>query len=145
MGHLALTAASALLHIASVLTQFDHERAVRVFDEGLSLARTLPETNKQIILGEAVFLAASIDPERAIGLLQEGLTNVPHPGPMANLILMMLDHGHLNKAIGYLIGPMKAGEFAGNRADNPEEPIWAGTVNAGWQPTSWSKPKSLSV
>jgi hypothetical protein len=53
------------------LTQFDRERAVRVLDEGISLARTLPETDKQIILGEAVFLAASIDQERAMRLLQE--------------------------------------------------------------------------
>jgi hypothetical protein len=103
--------AAALLHIARVLTQFDRERAVCVLDEGLSLARTLPERDQQIILGEAVFLAASIDPERAMHLLQEGLTNVPHPRPLANLILVMLDHGHLEKAIGYLIGPMKAGEF----------------------------------
>lgn len=103
--------APALLHIARVLTQFDRERAVCVLGEGLSLARTLPETDQQIILGEAVFLAASIDPERAMHLLQEGLTNVPHPRPLANLILVMLDHGHLEKAIGYLIGPMKAGEF----------------------------------
>jgi hypothetical protein len=103
--------AAALLHIARVLTEFDRERAVRVLDEGLSLARTLPATDQQIILGEAVFLAASIDPERAMRLLQEGLTNVPHPRPLANLILVMLDHGHSETAIEYLIGPMKAGEF----------------------------------
>jgi hypothetical protein len=102
---------AALLHIARVLTQFDRERAVRALDEGLSLARTLPETDQRIILGEAVFLAASIDPDRAMRLLQEGLTNVPHPRPLANLILVMLDHGHWEKAIGYLTGPMKAGEF----------------------------------
>jgi hypothetical protein len=103
--------AAALLHIARVLTQFDREQAVRVLDEGLSLARTLPETDKQIILGEAVFLAASADPERAMRLLQEGLTNVPHPFPLSNMILVMLDHGHSEKAIGYLIGSMKPGEF----------------------------------
>jgi hypothetical protein len=103
--------AAALLHIARILTQFDRERAARVLDEGLSLARTLPETDKQIILGEAVFLAASVDPECAMRLLQEGLTNVPHPFPLSNMILVMLDHGHLEQAIGYLIGPMKPGEF----------------------------------
>jgi hypothetical protein len=103
--------AAALLHIARVLTEFDRERAVRVLDEGLSLARTLPATDQQIVLGEAVFLAASIDPERAMRLLQEGLTHVPHPRPLANLILVMLDHGHSETAIKYLIGPMKAGEF----------------------------------
>jgi hypothetical protein len=120
--------AAALLHIARVLTQFDGEQAVRVLDEGLSLARTLPETDKQIILGEAVFLAASVDPERAVRLLQEGLTNVPHRFPLSNMILVMLNHGHLKKAIGYLIGPMKPGEFpfrvAGNVMEKcPDEAI----------------------
>ena len=113
--------AAALLHIARVLTQFDREQAVRVLDEGLSLARTLPETDKQIILGEAVFLAASVDPERAVRLLQEGLTNVPHRFPLSNIILVMLDHGHLEKAIGYLIGPMKPGEFPFRVAGNVME------------------------
>jgi hypothetical protein len=113
--------AAALLHIARVLTQFDREQAVRVLDEGLSLARTLPETDKQIILGEAVFLAASVDPERAVSLLQEGLTNVPHRFPLSNMILVMLDHGHLEKAIGYLIGPMKPGEFPFRVAGNVME------------------------
>jgi hypothetical protein len=58
--------APALLHIACVRTQFDHERTVRVLDEGLALARSLPETDRQIILGEAGFLAASVDPGRAM-------------------------------------------------------------------------------
>jgi hypothetical protein len=113
--------AAGLLHIARVLTQFDREQAVRVLYEGLSLARTLPETDKQIILGEAVFLAASVDPERALRLLQEGLTNVPHRFPLSNIILVMLDHGHLEKAIGYLIGPMKPGEFPFRVAGNVME------------------------
>jgi hypothetical protein len=113
--------AAALLHIARVLTQFDRQQAVRVLDEGLSLARTLPETDKQIILGEAVFLAANVDPERGMRLLQERLTNVPHRFPLSNMILVMLDHGHLEKAIGYLIGPMKPGEFPFRVAGNVME------------------------
>jgi hypothetical protein len=103
--------AAALLHIARVLIAFDRQRAVHVLDEALSLARTLPEADQHIILGEAVFLAASVDPERAMDLLHEGLTNVPHPRPLANLIRVMLDHGYSENAIGYLMGPIKAGEF----------------------------------
>jgi hypothetical protein len=103
--------AAALLHIARVLTTFDLEQAVPVFDEGLSLARALPQVDGDIILGEALFLAAAIDPERAMGLLQEGLANVPHHFPLTNLILVMLDHGHVEKAIGYMIRPAKAGEY----------------------------------
>ena len=54
-------------------------------------------------------------------LLQEGLTNVPHRFPLSHMILVMLDHGHLEKAIGYLIGPMKPGEFPFRVAGNVME------------------------
>ena len=99
--------AAALLHIARVLTKFDLEQSVQVLKEGLSLARALPQIDRDIILGEALFLAAAIDPGRAMRLLQEGLANVPHHSPLSNLILVMLDHGHAEEAIGYLIGPTK--------------------------------------
>jgi hypothetical protein len=46
---------------------------------------------------------------------------VPHRFPLSNIILVMLDHGHLEKAIGYLIGPMKPGEFPFRVAGNVME------------------------
>ena len=34
-----------------------------------------------------------------------------HTTPLSNLILVILDHGHAEQAVGYLIGPTKAGKY----------------------------------
>jgi hypothetical protein len=103
--------AAALLHIARVLTVFNREQCLSVFDLGIALARTLSEHEKDVLLAEGFFLAGAVDPQRAIQLFGEGWPRMRHPHPMERLLTVMLDHGHVEKAVTYLTGPLKADEY----------------------------------
>jgi hypothetical protein len=104
--------AAALLHIARVLTAFDRKQCLTVFDQGIALARTLSEHEKDILLTEGFFLAGAVDPPRAIQLFGAGFSRMGHhPNPMERLVTVMLDHGHVEAAVTYLTGPVKADEY----------------------------------
>src|SRR6185436_18008545 len=94
--------AAALLHIARVLNAFDHAEAARVLERGIALAEELPEPDRAVILGEAVSLAATVSPDRAVQLAPAGSHEMLPRGPMTKALFDMLSHGHVAEAVQYL-------------------------------------------
>jgi uncharacterized protein (TIGR03435 family) len=93
--------AAALLHIARVLDAFDHAEAQRLLERGIALAEGLSEPEREVILGQAVSLAATVSPDLAIRLA----TAVQHDMPaqlMTKALSDMIGHGHLAEAVQYL-------------------------------------------
>jgi uncharacterized protein (TIGR03435 family) len=102
--------AAALLHIARVLNAFDHVEAERVLEQGIALAEALPEPEREVILGQAVSLAATVSPDRAMRLAP----SVRHeqPGsPMTKALFDMLSHGHVAEAVEYLSNPASIEDY----------------------------------
>jgi uncharacterized protein (TIGR03435 family) len=94
---------AALVHIARVLTTIDRGEAEHVLDEGLALAASLPEDERDVLLGEGVVLAATVSPARALALL-------PGIGPdrasiVTQMLARMVDHGYAAEAVEYLTDP----------------------------------------
>jgi hypothetical protein len=102
--------AAALLHIARVLDAFDHADAERVLEQGITLAEELPEPEREVILGQAVSLAATVSPARAIRLAPSVRDEMPG-GLMRKALFDMLSHGHAAEAIQYLSGPATIGDY----------------------------------
>jgi hypothetical protein len=94
---------AALLHLARVSTKVNPSEASRLLDEGLALAATLPEGDREVLLGEAAALAATVAPQRALRLLDE--VSLDRDSILRRVILNMLDHGHLDDAVAYLSDP----------------------------------------
>ena len=95
--------AAALLHIARVLNAFDHAEAERVLERGIALAKDLAEPDREVILGQAVSLAATVSPDSAIRLAPS-IREMPG-GSMSKALFDMLSHGHVAEAVHYLSGP----------------------------------------
>jgi uncharacterized protein (TIGR03435 family) len=93
--------AAALLHIARVLNSFDHSEAERVLERGIALAKDLAEPDREVILGQAVSLAATVSPDRAIRLAPSIRDEMPG-GLMTKALFDMLSHGHVAEAVHYL-------------------------------------------
>jgi hypothetical protein len=102
--------AAALLHIARVLNAFDHAEAERVLEQGITLAEALPEPDREVVLGQAVSLAATVSPDRAIRLAPTVRNEMPG-GPMRKALFDMLSHGHVAEAIQYLSNPATIGDY----------------------------------
>ncbi len=109
--------AAALLHIARVLTALDPEEAERVLDNGLALAVTLSQSDKETILAEGLVLAGAIAPERALRLLRSAPPRT-HDHRTERLVRVMLDHGHVAQAALYLSEPVTANEYPFNMVPN---------------------------
>src|SRR5436190_16100629 len=97
--------AAALLHIARVLNAFDHAEAERVLDRGIALAESLAEPDREVILGQAVSLAATVSPDRAIRLAPSVRHGLSGDSPMPKALFDMLSHGHVAEAVRYLSDP----------------------------------------
>ena len=95
--------AAALLHLARVLTKVDSAEAERVLDEGLALTATLPEGERDILIGEAATLAATVSPPRAFPLVREAHTD--RESMLRRTLFNMLEHGHVLDAVAYLSEP----------------------------------------
>lgn len=103
--------AAALLHIARVLSVFDREGAVRVLDDGLAIATALSGLDRECILSEAVVLSATVNPERALRLVEsESSMRFRHHIP-ERLVQTLLDYGYIEQAASYLIGAVKDSEY----------------------------------
>src|SRR5438552_3618944 len=97
---------AALLHIARVLNAFDHAEAERVLDRGIALAADLAEPDREVILCEAVSLAATVSPDRAIRLATSVRDDTGSSrGPMSKALFDMIGHGHVAEAVEYLSNP----------------------------------------
>jgi uncharacterized protein (TIGR03435 family) len=95
--------AAALLHIARVLTTIDAADSVRTLDAALALAATLPEGERDVLLGEGAALAATISPRRALGLVREVVLD--RDSVLTRALFNMLAHGHVGDAVAYLSEP----------------------------------------
>ena len=93
--------AAALLHIARVLTAFDQPEAERVLEQAITLASELSEEDRDIILGEAVSLAACVSPQRAFRLVPH-VVDQSAGGILLKAMVDMLNHGHVAEAVTYL-------------------------------------------
>jgi uncharacterized protein (TIGR03435 family) len=102
--------AAALLHIARVLNAFDHAEAERVLERGIALAAELDEPDREVILGQAVSLAATVSPDRAIRLAPSVHDDMPG-GVMSKALFDMINHGHLAEAVQYLSDPLPVEDY----------------------------------
>jgi hypothetical protein len=95
--------AAAFLHLARVLTNVDPAEAQRVLDEGIALVMALAAGDRDILIGEAAALAATVSPARAFPLAREVSTN--RESVLTRALFNMLDHGHVSDAVAYLSEP----------------------------------------
>jgi uncharacterized protein (TIGR03435 family) len=102
--------AAALLHIARVRNAFDHTEAERLLERGIALAKDLPEPDREVILGQAVSLAATVSPDRAIRLAPSIRDDMPG-GLMTKALFDMLSHGHVAEAVHYLSDPASVEDY----------------------------------
>jgi hypothetical protein len=92
--------AAALLRIARVWTALDQEAASVALERGISSTLELLEPDRSILLQEAVSLAATVSPQRA---LQLAASIRPATSAVTDrMIYNMLHHGHAAEAIDYL-------------------------------------------
>jgi uncharacterized protein (TIGR03435 family) len=103
--------AAALLHIARVLNAFDHAEAERALDLGIALAGDLAEPDREVILGEAVSLAATVSPDRAIRLAASVRDTGSPRGPMSKALFDMISYGHVAEAVQYLTDPVPGEDY----------------------------------
>jgi uncharacterized protein (TIGR03435 family) len=96
--------AAALLHIARVLTKVSSSEAQHVLDEGVALASTLTEADRDIVLGEAAVLAATVSPRRAFQLARE--VSMDRESVLERMLFRMFDHGYVADAVAYLSDPV---------------------------------------
>jgi uncharacterized protein (TIGR03435 family) len=97
---------AALCHLARVLTKVAPAEAEHVLDEGLALAATLPEDDRDVLLGEAAALAATVSPRKAFPLARQA--SLDRESVLLRALLNMLEHGHVADAVAYLSDPNPA-------------------------------------
>src|SRR5262245_37612816 len=95
---------AALLHIARVLTKIDVNEAERTLDEALALAATLPDGEREILLGEGAALAATVSPPRALHLVREFILD--RDSVLERVLFNMAAHGRATDAAAYLSDPI---------------------------------------
>jgi hypothetical protein len=92
---------AALLRISRVETVFDQDAARRTFEQALEASRRLSDRDGESLLDAARFLAAAVAPD----LLREipaslGIGEYQSSGDLCQI---MLNHGHVDAAVSYLI------------------------------------------
>jgi hypothetical protein len=98
--------AAALMHIARVLARSDESSAVALLKRGLTLAKNLDAETAQLLLNNAVFLAAAVSPGDAFHLYgdqkderEKGFGR--HGSSIVGLANAMAQHGHIGDLLGY--------------------------------------------
>jgi len=95
---------AALLHIARVLARVQPAQAAQVLDEALALVTMLPEDDRDILVGEAAALCATVSPQRAFRLARE--VSVDRESILTRVLFNMLEHGYVADAVAYLSAPV---------------------------------------
>jgi uncharacterized protein (TIGR03435 family) len=103
--------AAALLHIARVMSAFDHAQAEGVVERALALASDLPEPDREVLLAQAVSLVATVSPKRALELAPSVSADDMPGSVMQKALFDMMSHGHVAEAIDYLSAPNVNGEY----------------------------------
>jgi hypothetical protein len=106
--------AAALLYIARVLAAFDRPEAERMLEEGIELIFALPKPAADPLLDQAISLAATVSPKRALSLMP--LIPDRWHGRMNGIIFPMLRHGHIADAVSWLSDPSPQEEYPFNAA-----------------------------
>lgn len=104
--------AAALLHIARVLAPSDGATAELLLERGIGLAKELSGKDREMILGEAPYLAAAVSPRLAITLYASAARrNHSFDGATVRLVNIMATHGHAADAVAYLNDPLPGDRF----------------------------------
>jgi uncharacterized protein (TIGR03435 family) len=97
--------ATALLHIARVLTTIDRAEAERVLERGLSVIEGLPARDRHDLHMCSVSIAATIVPSRALSLARQAPDEWSRASAISKAVFEMVSHGHLADAVAYLTDP----------------------------------------
>jgi hypothetical protein len=92
---------AALLRIARVETAFDQDAARRTFEQALEASRWLSDRDGESLVDAARHLAAAVAPDR-LGEIPASL-GIGEYLSSGNLCQIMLNHGHVDAAVSYLI------------------------------------------
>jgi len=95
--------AAALLHVARVVARFDSEEGQRVLERGIALVAEMREPPGQPLLGQAVYLAAAVAPQRAFQLMPS--VKGPFHRISDGVIYNALSHGFPEDAAAWLSEP----------------------------------------
>src|SRR5579862_4540047 len=108
--------AAALMHIARVLTRSDEAAAVALLKRGLTLAKSLDAEAAELLLNNAVFLAAAVSPRDAFQLYADQKNEHEkrfgrHGSPVVGLANAMAQHGHIRDLLEYFDDPPPGERF----------------------------------
>ena len=106
----AAVRAAALMHIARVLARSDEAAAVALLKRGLTLAKSLDAETAELLLNNAVFLAAAVSPRDAFQLYADQKNEHEkrfgrHGSPVVGLANAMAQHGHIRDLLEYFDDP----------------------------------------
>ena len=108
--------AAALMHIARVLARSDEAAGVALLKRGLTLAKSLDGETAELLLNNAVFLAAAVSPRDAFQLYaaqktEREKTFGPHGSSIVGLANAMARHGHIRDLLAYFDDPPPGERF----------------------------------
>jgi hypothetical protein len=108
--------AAALMHIARVLARSDEAAAVALLKRGLTLAKTLDSETAELLLNNAVYLAAAVSPRDAFQLYAAQKTEREkmfgrHGSSVVGLANAMAQHGHIRDLLAYFDDPLPGERF----------------------------------
>jgi hypothetical protein len=108
--------AAAMMHIARVLARSDEAAAVALLKRGLTLAKNLDGETAELLLNNAVFLAAAVSPRDAFQLYADQKTEREkwfggHGSPVVGLANAMAQHGHIRELLAYFDDPPPGERF----------------------------------
>jgi hypothetical protein len=102
--------AAALMHVARVLACSDEAAGVALLKRGLTLAKNLDGETAELLLNNAVFLAAAVSPRDAFQLYAAQKTEREkrfgrHGSSIVGLANAMAEHGHIRDLLAYFDDP----------------------------------------
>ncbi len=113
--------AAALMHIARVVACSDQDAAEQFLERGIALAKDLDGQAAQLLLSNAVCLAAAVSAKHALPLYAEQRSFDPFGGAVIALVNTMAQHGHLDDAIACLSDPLPGDRFPLHFVNNLEQ------------------------
>ena len=108
--------AAALMHVARVLARSDEAAGVALLKRGLTLAKNLNAEVAELLLNNAVFLAAAVSPRDAFRLYAAQKTEREkmfgrYGSSIVGLANAMAEHGHIRDLLAYFDDPPPGERF----------------------------------
>lgn len=102
--------AAALMHVARVLARSNEAAGVALLKRGLTLAKELNGETAELLLKNAVFLAAAVSPQDAFQLYADQKAEDEkmfgrHGSRVGGLANAMAQHGHIREVLAYFDDP----------------------------------------